>query len=113
MTVLTMSAAEITWFDTLIRLDRGEIRIADGMAEWNCWASKGGRSTDCSAKRCFVRCLSPAVYAQRHQPSFVMSQMWLIACCIPVQSHASTNLAAAFWSWIARNAQAKYATAWA
>ncbi len=31
MTVLTMSAAEITRFDTLIRLDRGEIRIADAM----------------------------------------------------------------------------------
>jgi DNA-binding transcriptional ArsR family regulator len=31
MTVLTMSAAEITRFDTLMRLDRGEIRIADAM----------------------------------------------------------------------------------
>ncbi len=31
MTVLTMSAAEITRFDTLMRLDRGEIRTADAM----------------------------------------------------------------------------------
>ena len=31
MTVLTMSAAEITRFDTLMRLDRGEIRIPDAM----------------------------------------------------------------------------------
>ncbi len=31
MTVLTMSAAEITRFDTLMGLDRGEIRIADAM----------------------------------------------------------------------------------
>ncbi len=31
MTVLTMSAAEITKFDTLMRLDRGEIRTADAM----------------------------------------------------------------------------------
>ena len=31
MTVLTMSAAEITRFDTLMRLDRGEIQIADAM----------------------------------------------------------------------------------
>ena len=31
MTVLAMSAAEITRFDTLMRLDRGEIRVADAM----------------------------------------------------------------------------------
>ncbi len=31
MTVLAMSAAEITRFDTLMRLDRGEIRVADVM----------------------------------------------------------------------------------
>ena len=31
MTVLTMSAAEITRFDTLMRVDRGEIRIPDAM----------------------------------------------------------------------------------
>ncbi|WP_336869348.1 helix-turn-helix domain-containing protein [Sphingomonas sanguinis] len=31
MTVLTMSAAEITRFDTLMRLDRGEIRTTDAM----------------------------------------------------------------------------------
>jgi len=31
MTVLAMSAAEITRFDTLARLDRGEIRIAGAM----------------------------------------------------------------------------------
>ncbi len=31
MTVLAMSSAEITRFDTLMRLDRGEIRIADAM----------------------------------------------------------------------------------
>ncbi|WP_294328245.1 helix-turn-helix domain-containing protein [uncultured Sphingomonas sp.] len=31
MTVLTMSAAEITRFDTLMRLDRGEIPIPDAM----------------------------------------------------------------------------------
>ena len=31
MTVLTMSAAEVSRFDTLMRLDRGEIRVADAM----------------------------------------------------------------------------------
>ena len=31
MTVLAMSAAEITRFDTLMRLDRGDIRVADAM----------------------------------------------------------------------------------
>ncbi|MBB4611423.1 hypothetical protein JYA60_02010 [Sphingomonas yabuuchiae] len=31
MTVLAMSSAEITRFDSLIRLDCGEIRIADAM----------------------------------------------------------------------------------
>jgi transposase len=31
MTVLAMSAAEITRFDTLMRLDRGEIRVTDAM----------------------------------------------------------------------------------
>ena len=31
MTVLAMSAAEITRFDTQMRLDRGEIRVADAM----------------------------------------------------------------------------------
>ncbi|MBB3475408.1 hypothetical protein FHY03_003713 [Sphingomonas sp. BK345] len=31
MTVLAMGAAEITRFDTLMRLDRGEIRVADAM----------------------------------------------------------------------------------
>nr|WP_322965627.1 hypothetical protein [Sphingomonas sp. SGZ-02] len=31
MTVLTMSAAEITRFDTLMRVDRGEIQIPDAM----------------------------------------------------------------------------------
>ncbi len=31
MTVLSMSSAEIIRFDTLMRLDRGEIRIADAM----------------------------------------------------------------------------------
>ncbi len=35
MTVLTMSAAEISRFDTLMRLDRGEIRVADAMALLN------------------------------------------------------------------------------
>ena len=32
MTVLTMSTAEVSRFDTLMRLDRGEIRVADAMA---------------------------------------------------------------------------------
>lgn len=32
MTVLTMSAAEVSRYDTLMRLDRGEIRVADAMA---------------------------------------------------------------------------------
>ena len=32
MTVLTMSAAEVSRFDTLKRLDRGEIRPVDAMA---------------------------------------------------------------------------------
>lgn len=35
MTVLTMSAAEIFRFDTLMRLDRGEIRVADAMTLLN------------------------------------------------------------------------------
>lgn len=35
MTVLTMSAAEISRFDTLMRLDRGEIRVTDAMALLN------------------------------------------------------------------------------
>ena len=35
MTVLTMSAAEVSRFDTLMRLDRGEIRVADAMALLN------------------------------------------------------------------------------
>ena len=32
MTVLTISAAEVSRYDTLMRLDCGEIRVADAMA---------------------------------------------------------------------------------
>jgi len=46
MTVLTISTAEITRFDTLMRLDRGEIRIADamellGLERWQVYRSVG------------------------------------------------------------------------